>query len=220
DEAPQVLAYLGVQADGGFVHEYEFGPVEQGPDDEETATHPAGQVVDDGVPTVLELGQAHGAGDRVPALPAGHSVQVGEHPYVLFDGEFLVEVVVLGYDTHPGAGPFGFVGDGVPEDADVALGGQGLCGEHPHGGGLAGSVGAQEAEDDALGNLEVEAVDRGERTESFDHAAQVEGGHLRGGGGHAPRSRRTPGHTQARVWSDHGTTLGLPLDSFHRFSCA
>src|SRR5699024_5989110 len=53
-----------------------------------------------------------------------------------------------------------------------------------------------------------------------DHAAQVEGGHLRGGGGHAPRSRRTPGHTQARVWSDHGTTLGLPLDSFHRFSCA
>src|SRR5699024_6770026 len=109
---------------------------------------------------------------------------------------------------------------GVPEDADVALGGQGLCGEHPHGGGFAGSVGSQEAENDALGNLEVEAVDCGERTESFDHAAQVEGGHLRGGGGHAPRSGRTPGHTQARVWSDHGTTLGLPLDSFHRFSCA
>src|SRR5699024_2527356 len=80
DEAPQVLAYLGVQADGGFVHEDEVGSVEQGPEDEETATHPAGQVVDDGVPAVLELGQAHGAGDRVPALPSRHSVQVGEHP--------------------------------------------------------------------------------------------------------------------------------------------
>ena len=78
---------------------------------------------------------------------------------VFEDGAGAVERVVLGHDADGAAGQSG-VGDDVdPGDADLACGGQSAGGADADGGGFARAVGAEQAEQLAGANTEVDAVD-------------------------------------------------------------
>ena len=60
---------------------------------------------------------------------------------------------------------------------DAARGGAENVEGHPKGRGLAGAVGAKEAEDATLGDSEAEMIDRGERAEPLDHGLEGQDGH-------------------------------------------
>jgi hypothetical protein len=117
------------------------------------------------------------------AVGALDPVQVREHAEVLLDGQRRVEVVELRHDAALGARDLRLARQPVAEHLDLALVGDRLRGEHPHRGRLPGAVRAQQADAGADGQVEVEAVDGGDRPEALDDAAQPNG-EL----GHASRS--------------------------------
>ena len=55
--------------------------------------------------------------------------------------------------------------------------------QHPHGGRLAGAVGAEEAVDLAFGDLEIDVVDRGEAVELAHEALGADGDFAHGDSG-------------------------------------
>ena len=93
-------------------------------------------------------------------------VEVREHAQVLLDRQRRVEVVELRHDAHLGARRLGVARERVAEHLDLALVGDRLRGQQPHRGALARAVGPEQADAGALGHLEVEVVDRGDRRRS------------------------------------------------------
>ena len=77
----------------------------------------------------------------------------------------------------------------VPEQAHAAGGRLGEAEQQPDQRGLAGAVGAEEAEGDAARHLEVDAVERRPRAEPLAEAAGLDGEVGGGGGGHAAKLR-------------------------------
>ena len=90
---------------------------------------------------------------------AVHGVEEGE---VGAAGEVGVRRRVLDDRAHVGQHVAGRPGHPAPEQVDGAGGGQHQAEQHPHRGGLAGAVGAEEAVDVALADVEVDAVDGGD----------------------------------------------------------
>ena len=98
-------------------------------------------------------------------------VEAGEDRQVVLDRDVDVEVVELGDDAHLRPRRLRVARQLVAEHAQLARVGDRLPGEQPHRRRLAGAVGAEQAEADALGHVEVEPVDRRDRAEALDHAA-------------------------------------------------
>ncbi len=89
------------------------------------------------------------------------------------DGHAAVEAALLG-EVADGAG----AGSGrIAEDVDGAAIGVDDVDDHPHGGGFAGAVGADEAVDGALGDSEGDVVDGGGGAEGFAHVEELDGIH-------------------------------------------
>ncbi|GAB4007892.1 hypothetical protein GCM10029992_62820 [Glycomyces albus] len=155
---PHQVAGLRVQAGGGLVEEDQVGLVDQGPGDGQAALHAAGEVVDLVVRAARELHELEQFGRAGPGLAPLDAEVPGVDGEVLEDREHVVEGVVLRHDAEAGA-------DGRPvaarveaEDLDLAAGGLGDAADHPHGGGLAGAVGAEEAECLSSPDLEVDPL--------------------------------------------------------------
>ena len=174
---PDVLAGLGVEADGRLVEEEDVRVVEHAAGDLEAAPHAAGVGADDGVAAVPEVDDAERFFDARGVLFAGHVVDVGVEAHVLVGGEAVVEGRVL-EDEADG------LADGVPLGGDVVAGDSGAAGGRAHegaedvdGGGLAGAVRAEEAEYLALLHLEADVVDGGKGAEAFAEAGDFYGRH-------------------------------------------
>jgi len=172
DQRPQLLADLRIQADGGLVEQQQPRLVQQRAGDQEPAAHPAAQVIDDRIGAVEQVDDPQDALDRRAALGRWDSVEVREHAQVLRGGQRHVEVVQLRDDAHLRPRLLGVLRQLVAEDLEPALVGDHLCGQRLHRGGLAGAVGAEEADAGAVGHLQVKAVDRGDRPEALDHAPE------------------------------------------------
>ena len=175
DERPQLLADLRVEADGRLVEQEQARLVQQRAGDEQPAPHAAAQLVDLALAAVLQVRDVERAVHRLLALALRHAVEVGEDEEVLLDGERHVEVVELGDDAHLGAGLLRVVGQPVAEDLELALVGDDLGGERLHRRRLPRAVRAEQADARPEGDVEVEAVDRGQRAEALDHAAEPDG---------------------------------------------
>ena len=67
EEVPQVAAEDGVEADGGFVEDQEFGGAEEGDGEGDAAALAAGEVAGEGVGVGGEVDVGDGAGDGVVA---------------------------------------------------------------------------------------------------------------------------------------------------------
>ena len=107
-----------------------------------------------------------------------HAVQVREDEQVLLDGQRDVEVVELRHDAHLRARLLGVLGQPVAEHLELALVGDHLRRERLHRRRLAGAVRAEQADARPERDVEVEAVDRGDRPEALDDPAQPDRGLL------------------------------------------
>ncbi len=114
------------------------------------------------------------------ALGAGDAVQPGEHGQDLAAGQLDVEVVQLRDDAHRHPRRLGFLRQLEAEHRDRPLGRDRLRGQHPHRRRLAGAVGPEQPEADAVRHRQVEMVDGGQLTEALDDGAQFD--RRRGGG--------------------------------------
>jgi hypothetical protein len=108
-------------------------------------------------------------------------VEAAEHDEVLAAAEHLVHRRVLAEEPDPVAHLRRLAGHVEPGDLGAPAVEPQQGGQDPHGGGLAGAVGAEQPADGALPHRQVEPVERGRRAVAL---AQPLGGHRPGGGGH------------------------------------
>ena len=91
--------------------------------------------------------------------------QTPEEPQVLHPGEHLIDAGVLARDPDEAAYGMALADDVVPQDRRPTAGGRQQGGDHAQRRRLAGTVGAEQAVDDAGGNLQIQGVDGGEGAE-------------------------------------------------------
>ena len=176
---PEQVPGLRVEPGRRLVEEQDRRLVDERACDRQAPLHPARQRLDLVVRTFGELreleelvGPARGLGSLEAEVPAV------DHE-VVADGDLGVERVLLGHDAEAAADPR-TVGLGVEvEDAERPVGHRRDARDHAHRAGLPGAVGPEEAEALALGDVEVDRVDRGERAEALGQATRVD---ERGGG--------------------------------------
>ena len=155
---PDRLAADRVEAGGRLVEEEHARLVDQRRGEVEAALHPARVAADAAV----------GGGDQVDpleqvvgaplALGAGQALQCGLQADQLAPGHQRVERGLLQGDPDRAAHRARFVDHVVPGDGGPPAGRQQQRGQHPHRRRLAGPVGAEEAVDFALLDLEVDAL--------------------------------------------------------------
>ena len=112
---------------------------------------------------------------RVARLGARHALEAGEEPEVLGRGEVLVDRGELPGDAEQPSYGVGLGGDVVAEDLGPAAVDVQQGGEHPEHRGLAGAVGAEDAEDLAAVHLEVDAVHGALVAELLDEPGRTDG---------------------------------------------
>src|SRR5690606_32555153 len=151
-----------------------------------------------------------------PALRPGDPEVPGVGGEVVADGQIEVEGVELRADPEPCPDLRAVPHRVHAEDAQLPRGRGGDAPDHPHGRGLAGAVGTEEAERLTPPDLEIDSVDGGEVTEAFHQATGEDQRFIRHGvtltngtdipatglfpahpGGGFPARPRTPGPTLA-----------------------
>ena len=159
DLFPERGAALDVEAGGRLVEEEDARAVGEGEGEVEPAFHPARVAADLAVGRVGEPDPLQQLAAALGALGLAEAVQGGLQAHVLAAGQQRVEGGLLqgGADRRAHLRPFG--DDVVAGDPGGAGGGGEEGGQHQHRRRLAGAVGAEEAVDLALGDLEVDAVD-------------------------------------------------------------
>ena len=166
------VAGLGIDADGGFVAEEEFGAVEEGGDEVEAAGHAAGKVFHGLAAAVGELDGFEGGVDAGAEVGAAEAVEFAEDAEVLVGREIGVEGDVLRDEAEGEAGGGMGGGEGLAVEGEGAGVGGAEAGDQGHGGGLAGAVGAEESEEFAAGEVEGDAVEGGEGPVAFGDGAE------------------------------------------------
>jgi hypothetical protein len=157
DVAPQVVAQLDVDAGGGLVEDDEQRLVQERPGEQQPALHPAGELRRARVRLGAQV-------EDVDHLVGASLRLAGAHPEVapvvderLADGQEAVEVrVLLGYADDPARLHREM---GVTEDADRSRAGPDQVADRVDQGGLARAVGAEQPEELAGGDLEIERVE-------------------------------------------------------------
>jgi len=172
---PHLVAAARVQTGGGLVEEQHARPVDQAGGEVEPAAHAPGAGLRRsaaGVGEAEPLQQVGGPGVR---LRAAEPEQPADHHQVLPAGEVFVDRGVLAGEPDELPHPLRLAGDVVAGDPGGAGVGPQQGGQHPHGGGLAGAVGAQHAEHGAGGGGEVHAVQGAGRAVVQDEALGLDG---------------------------------------------
>ena len=185
---PELHPKQRIDADRGLVEEQDFGPVNEGTRERQPSPLPAGQMGGERVGPISQLDQLEGRpyGRRVT-----DAIGLGEESDVLGSGQRRVDPIALGHVANPGEGRTRRHVD--PKDLRVAARRSGQAGQQPDQGGLAGSVGAEDAVDPARSQLEGHLVDGGERSECLGQAARTDRSRLRCSSGR-PRVHRARRH--------------------------
>lgn len=188
-EVADLAGAEGVNAGGGFVEEEEVGVVEEGLGQADALEHAFGVGAEASVSSGAEIDEIEELLDAGGEAWAGHA---GEAAVVVEDfasGEEVGEIRVFREEAEAVAGGHG--AGGVAEDGGGAAGGGGKAEEEFHGGAFAGAVGAEEAEDLAGLDREMEVFEGEEAAATpvegveFGEAPDFNGGDWgRGRGGH------------------------------------
>ncbi len=196
---PEQVARLRVEAGRRLVEEQQLGLVDERAGDRQAALHPARHVLDLVARPLRELGEVEQLVGAAGAFRAAEAEVPAVDHEVLADRELVVERVLLGHDAEARPDlrtvPFGV----QAQDGQRAVADRRDARDHPHRGGLAGAVGAQEAERFAGRDVEVDGVHGGELAEPLGQSAGMDerGGRRGAGGGHRRRHGRV-GH--GRAW--------------------
>src|SRR3990172_2138798 len=188
DEVPQVVPGLRVEPGGGLVEEDDVGVVNQGDSDGEALLLAAGEGLDERTALLIE-----GESRQEPLERRTVAEQCGERAQRLLDGQLRPERLRL--ELHADAVlDGGALADGVEaEEGDAAAVRLAPAFDHLQGGGLAGAVGAQDAERLTGGHFEGDGVHRGEAVVALGEAIDGEDG-VAGGGTCGAGAERGRGH--------------------------
>ena len=163
----------GVDAFEGLVEEEDFGAVDDGSGEGKFLLHAVREVGDEflcfvgEVHEFEELGGARGCGRGVEAVHAADEAEI------LGGGEAAEESEAFRDDADLALDFDGVSGGVEAEDLNAAGGGSEQAGEHLDGGGFACAVGAEEAEELAGGDGEIDVLNGGEFAET---AGEIGGG--------------------------------------------
>lgn len=179
EEVPEVAAQDGVEADGRFVEDEQFGCAEQGDGEGDAGALASGEPACEGVGVRGEVDVGDGAGDVFAAglATAAAGFQYGgEVVEVLADRQVVVDGGVLGDIADPRAE--GGVAGGLAEDLEGA-GDLGLrADDGTHQGRLSAAGRAEEAGDTAGRDAEVDTAQDG-AVSSYDGEAAGQDGQAR-----------------------------------------
>jgi hypothetical protein len=157
------VARLGIDADGGFVAEEEFRPVQQRGDEIEPPLHAARIIFHGIMAAVREADGSEGLVNPFAQHGAAEAVEPAKRVEVLLGAELLEQRDGLRHEAHGGArGGIGGHDHDAVEGEGAGIGGAQAGGER-HERGLAGAVGPEQAEEFAAGDVEGHAIKRGER---------------------------------------------------------
>ena len=164
EESPDPAALARVEAEGRLVEEEDRRAVEDPAREVERAPHAARERPDAHLAPVLEPEQVERLVDPDLALLAGQAVEAGAEAQVLVGGQVEVEGGLLEDDADLPANPERIGLDVEPRDLDASPGGLEQRRQHADRRRLAGPVRAQEAEELAGADVEVDRVDRAHPT--------------------------------------------------------
>ena len=166
DDGPQLVAAVEVEARRGLVQEQHRRTVDERGAQVEAPAHPTGVRARRPVGGVDEVELLEELGGAVLDEPAGQVREAADEAQILPAREVAVDGGELACETDAGAHPLRFVGDVEAQHGRLAGVGAEDRRQHPHGSGLAGAVGAEQAEHGCGRDLEVDAVER-------DHVAEA-----------------------------------------------
>jgi hypothetical protein len=160
---PQHVPGLRVQARGRLVQQQNLRLVDQRPGDRQPPPHPAGQHLDLLVRLVPQLREVERRRRPLPDHRPAQAEVAAVDDQILPYRQLPVQTVVLRYHTQPR--PYlRSLGGGVhAEHPQGPAADRRRRADHPHGAGLARTVGPEEAEGFPAPQLEVDSVDRPER---------------------------------------------------------
>jgi hypothetical protein len=182
-------AELGVEVGQGFVHEEALRLADDRPAHRDALSLPAGERLGLAVEVRGEVEDLGGVLDAAADVGPVHAGDLQGEAHVVRDGHVRVERVVL---EHHGdvAVLRGDVGDVAVADADRPAVDLLEPGEHPQAGRLAAARGADQDEELAVGDVEVQRVDSG-----VGRAGVAAGGVVEGDGRHDRFLQRVGGST-------------------------
>ncbi len=147
DQRPSLTPLPRVEALGGLVEDHHVGFVDHRLGDADPLPEALGELADDAIGDVGEVGLLDRQADLVGPALAIDAPQPGDELEVIVDRELAVELHRLGQVADVAAGVDRLFVDVETGDAGRAAGRRKVAGEDPHGGGFTGAVGAKEAQD-------------------------------------------------------------------------
>src|SRR5207253_269868 len=150
DDTADFDADTRVEAAGGFVQQQDLRVVQQYTGQTEALIHAAGETGGHGIALVSEAHELEDVVADFAAFFAPNAIGGGEEFEVLDDFHVVVDAKKVGHEADESADLLGLGVDRIAADIGFTPGGIEQRGEHPHGGGLAGAVGANETEDVAF----------------------------------------------------------------------
>ena len=150
---------LGIEPGAGLVEEQNFGLVGDGAGNLDALGEAAGEGLDERLGALGELEELEQFVGLFRRLGVRHAEVAAVEVDVLPDGALAVEGIELGDDAHVAAGLGGMLDDVDSGDGDLARSGQRAGGADADGGAFARAVGAEQTEELAAPDREVDALD-------------------------------------------------------------
>ena len=169
--------------------------MDQGLGQAEPLLHPLGEAVDVVVALVGQVEQFEDLADDLLAVGPGDLVGDGEEVEEFPDLHPVVDAEVVGHEADDLADGHRVVDDRMARDPPFARGGAEQGGQEPDGRALARAVGADEAEDLALADRQVQVVHGHELAVTLGEVAHLD--HGRGFSGRSGGTRRRGGSWSA-----------------------
>ena len=167
EQVPHGAAALRVESDSRLVEEQHVGRMNQAARDFEPAAHPARVSRDQIVGALGQPDHVQQAMSAFAALAARQAEELAVDIDVLPSGEIEIRGERLRDDADILAHLARMTRDVEAGDERLAAARRYQRREHPHHGRLAGAVGAEQSEDLAATDLEVDLVDGGESAEAL-----------------------------------------------------
>ena len=157
---PEQVSRLGVESGRGLVEDQDLWSIDESPRDRQAALHATGQVVNLVVRPLGELRELQELRRALAKYLTGDIEVAAEHLQVQSNGELQLERVLLGHHAEAAA-DLGAVRARIEaQDREGARTRLGDGRDHPHGTGLARTVGAEETEALATLDGEADSLDR------------------------------------------------------------
>jgi hypothetical protein len=157
NQLQNVRARLRVDARGRFVKQDQFGFMHQRRREIQPPLHPARERSDVAITVGFQADEAQQLLNASSELRALHSIETAEKPQVLRRGQARVKGGFLRRQTNHLPHRGGFVADAAAKQDRVAARRAALRGKHRNSGGLTRAVGAKQAENFALRDVEAQS---------------------------------------------------------------